>query len=384
MIQRARTLAQAGLSPAEILRVISRETGRSSETVRMTIRRYDRQHPETAVLASRHVPARQEADEELYAHYRRGESVSALAFRYGRTQSSVNRAIRRIGAQRIADLPLAYVPNPEFGRPGAEKEILGPAPEPEHAPRKPRVPAGIPAYLASLYEVPLLTPGQEKHQFRRFNYLKYRAVQLREELDPQRPNRRRMDEIERLYEEIVAAKNELVRANLRLVVAIAKRYLGSQEQFFDLVSDGNMSLMRAVEKFDYALGNKFSTYASWAIKKNYARAFASQMQYCDRFRTSLDEVLCQKPEYRADPYEREMAQALRVRAVGRLLGCLDEREREIISHRFGLETDGRPQTLQEVGDRFGLTKERIRQLETRAMGKLRRAAQQAGIECPAA
>jgi RNA polymerase primary sigma factor/RNA polymerase sigma factor len=276
------------------------------------------------------------------------------------------------------------MPNPEFAAADAEKKILGPPPEPEQAARLPRVPAGIPAYLASLYEVPLLTPLQERYLFRKFNYLKYRAAQLREQLNPRRPNSRQMDEIERLYEQIVAVKNELLRANLRLVVAIAKRYLASQEEFFDLVSDGNVSLMRAVEKFDYALGNKFSTYASWAIKKNFTRAFASQMRHSDRFRTSLDEVLSQTMEYRANPRECEQAHTHQVRTVDRLLGCLDEREHEIISQRFGLGPEGMPQTLQEVGDRMGLTKERIRQLETRAMGKLRHAAQQAGIELPAA
>ena len=101
-----------------------------------------------------------------------------------------------------------------------------------------------------------------------------------------------MDEIEKLYGEAVALKNQIIRANLRLVVSIAKRHVGPLENFFDLVSDGNMSLIRAVEKFDYARGNKFSTYATWAVMKNFARTIPDEIKHRDRFRTSADEMFC--------------------------------------------------------------------------------------------
>ena len=88
----------------------------------------------------------------------------------------------------------------------------------------------MPPYLASLYEVPLLTREQEAHLFRKFNYLKYRAAKLREGLDPARAKSSVMDEIESLYEQVVATKNQIVRANLRLVVSIAKRHVGPGRQ----------------------------------------------------------------------------------------------------------------------------------------------------------
>ena len=92
-----------------------------------------------------------------------------------------------------------------------------------------------------------------------------------------------MDEIERLYDQAVTVKNQIVRANLRLVVSIAKRHVGPTDNFFELVSDGNMSLIRAAEKFDYARGNKFSTYASWAIMKNFARTIPDELQAARSF-----------------------------------------------------------------------------------------------------
>ena len=171
--------------------------------------------------------------------------------------------------------------------------------------KKPRLPSGLPAYMASLYEVPLLTREQEAHLFRKMNYLKYQASKLRETLDVDRPKRRLMDRIENLYEESVATKNQIISANLRLVVSIAKRYIGPAEDFFELVSDGNMSLIRAVEKFDVSRGNRFSTYATWAIMKNFARSIPAVLRHRDRFSTSHAEVFGATVDLRADPYEQE-------------------------------------------------------------------------------
>jgi RNA polymerase primary sigma factor len=240
----------------------------------------------------------------------------------------------------------------------------------------------LPPYLASLYEVPLLTREQEYHLFRRFNYLKHKATKLREKLDPARARTSEMDEIERLYEEAVKVKNQIVQANLRLVVSIAKRHVSGTEDFFGLVSDGNMSLIRAAEKFDYSRGNKFSTYASWAIMKNFARTIPDEFKHRDRFRTSQDEMFTAKADVRSDELGQETAQNLRELQVERILSRLDEREQKIIISRFGLNHSNEPLTLKEVGHELGVTKERVRQIEARALNKLRQAAQEEHIEVP--
>ena len=139
-----------------------------------------------------------------------------------------------------------------------------------------------------------------------------------------------MDQIEELYEEAVDTKNQIIRANLRLVVSIAKRHVGPVENFFELVSDGNMSLMRAVEKFDYSRGYKFSTYASWAIMKNFARTIPDEHRYRDRFRTSHGEMFTSTQDGRSDQFEQESSQSQRQWQVERILGRLDEREQKII------------------------------------------------------
>ena len=241
----------------------------------------------------------------------------------------------------------------------------------------------MPPYLASLYEVPLLTRKQEAYLFRKMNYLKYKAGRLRAKLDPDRPKRGLMDQIERLYDEAVSTKNQIIRANLRLVVSIAKRHVGPAQNFFELVSDGNMSLMRAVEKFDYGRGNKFSTYASWAVMKNFARTIPDEHRHRDRFRTSHAEMFTATEDERADPFEEEAQQTQREAQVERILERLDEREQRIIVRRFGLRRGQEPLTLKQVGAELGVTKERIRQIEARALSKLRKAAEEEKIEFPA-
>jgi len=384
IIDRARRLARAGACPAEITKRLAKRMGRSVETIRYTLKQYDQDHPELAIFPSATGPLDDDAKRNIYQQYRRGTPVETLAKRFCRTKTSIYRIINEMRARRIMELPLDYMPNPQFDKANAEKAILGPMPELDQPAKKTRLPSGLPPYLASLYEVPLLSREQEAHLFRKLNYLKHRASKLREQLDPAHAKSSLMDQIEQYYEQAVATKNQIVRANLRLVVSIAKRHVGNGENFFELVSDGNMSLIRAAEKFDYARGNKFSTYASWAIMKNFARTIPDELRHRDRFRTSQTEMFDATQERRTDQYEQESAQSQREFQIGRILERLDEREQKIIVSRFGLNHGREPLTLKEVGAELGVTKERIRQIEARALDKLRLAAQEEKIDLPEA
>ncbi len=382
IIDRARRLAHVGGCPSEITRRIARHMNRSVETVRYTLKQFDLKHPEMAIFPEQTGPLGDDAKLRIYQQYRRGESVETLAKRHCRTKTSIYRIINEMRAKRILELPLDFIDNPTFAQPGVEPEIMSPMPQGDTAPRKVRAPSGLPPYLASLYEVPLLNREQEYHLFRRFNYLKYKATHLRETIDPARAKSSVMDEIEKLYEDAVQTKNRIVQANLRLVVSIAKRHVNSSDDFFTLVSDGNMSLIRAVEKFDYSRGNKFSTYASWAIMKNFARTIPEEFKHRDRFRTTADEMFSAQADNRSDQVEQETAQFQREQQIGKILSRLDEREQRIIINRFGLERGREPLTLKEVGAEMGVTKERVRQIEARAINKLRQAAQEEHIELP--
>jgi RNA polymerase primary sigma factor/RNA polymerase sigma factor len=379
IIDRARRLATAGGGQSEISRRLAKRSGRSVETIRSTIRQFDQQHPELAIFPDMTGPLTEAQKTRIYQAFKRGMSVDKLMKQFGRTKTTIYRVINEVRAQRIMELPLEFIPNPRFSRKGAEKAILGPMPESDAPVKKARRPSGLPPYLASLYEMPLLSREQEAHLFRKYNYLKYRAAKLRDELDPSQPKSSLMDEIEDLHQQAVATKNEIARANLRLVVSIAKRHVTPDQNFFELVSDGNMSLLRAIEKFDFARGNKFSTYASWAIMKNFARTIPGEFKHRDRFRTSQEELFAATQEHRGNPLVEEGAQQTREAQIERILRRLDDREQKIIIGRFGLDHAQEPQTLKEVGASLGVTKERIRQIEARALSKLRQAAQEEKI-----
>ena len=370
----ARRLALAGACPADVHRRIAIRLNRSVETIRYTIKRHDQDHPPEAVFPVADGRLRPENCERIYQHYQRGETVESIANRYHRSKASIYRVILSQRAEHIMQLPLDCIPNALFSRKSAEKVVNEPYPGLHDAAKRVRRPSGLPAYLASLYEVPLLTREQEVWLFRKFNYLKHKATTLRAELDVDRPSARLMDQIDRLYGEIVEIKNGIVRANLRLVVSIAKRRVAAGDSFFDLVSDGNMSLIRAVEKFDYARGNKFSTYGSWAIIKNYARTIPDEHRRRDRFRAADMELLQSATDRRSDEYQQRLAETDRLKQVGKFLDRLDSREQTIIIRRYGLDHDREPQTLKEVGSALGVTKERVRQIEAKAMEKLRVAA----------
>ncbi|MEX0612969.1 MAG: helix-turn-helix domain-containing protein, partial [Pirellulales bacterium] len=170
IIDRARRLASAGGGQSEVSRRLAKRAGRSVETIRSTIRQFDKQHPEMAIFPDMSGPLTEVQKTRIYQAFKRGASVDKLTKQFGRTKTTIYRVINEVRAQRIVELPLDFIPNPGFSRKGADKAILGPLPESETPTKKARRPSGLPPYLASLYEMPLLTREQEAHLFRKYNY----------------------------------------------------------------------------------------------------------------------------------------------------------------------------------------------------------------------
>jgi RNA polymerase primary sigma factor len=286
------------------------------------------------------------------------------------------------------------------------------------------------AYLKQIGKVPLLNAEQEVELAKRIEAGLYAAERLRqadekgEELSPEL--RRDLMWIVRDGER---AKNHLLEANLRLVVSLAKRYTGRGMAFLDLIQEGNLGLIRAVEKFDYTKGYKFSTYATWWIRQAITRAMADQartiripvhmvevinklgriqrellqdlgreptpeelakemdispekvleIQQYAREPISLDQTIGDEGDSQLGDFIEDSEAVVAVDAVSfsllqdqlqQVLQTLSEREAGVVRLRFGL-TDGQPRTLDEIGQVYGVTRERIRQIESKTMSKLR-------------
>jgi len=391
VLRRARRLARVGATLTEVSRRIARRLGRSVETVRYTIKNYDREHPDQALFPNLTGPLDADAKQTIYSFYRRGITVEKLAERFQRTRTSMYRIINEVRAQRLLEQPLDYIYHPSFDEPALAAAILAPMPDAEEYEAKRRMmraPKDVPPELASLYEVPLLNKEQEQHLFRQMNFLKYQAAQLRnqlrkdggDEVDPTRVRIQTLKDIEEWQAQANAVKDRLINANMRLVVNIAKRHTAQTDNFFELLSDGNMSLIRAVEKFDFGRGFKFSTYASWAIMKNFARSIPDEVHRRERFVTGHEEVFEAAPDLRSDEHELVASQERAKQNVNRLLELLEPREREIIRMRAGMDDHGSGMTLEQIGQQFDITKERVRQLHARAMKKLRSFAEAQHLE----
>jgi RNA polymerase primary sigma factor len=392
IVRRAARLARVrGSTLTEITRRIARRLGRSPETIRYTLKNFDREHPGQALFPDATGPLDPEMKQAIFTSYRRGIDVTTLAKEVRRTPTSIYRVINEVRAERILAHPLEYIYHPCFDDRSKEAEIIADMPDAaayEAKRRTMRAPKDVPAELASQYEWPLLTKDQEQHLFRKMNYLKFKADRLRSavrtptgKIDPAHARSKQdLDRIEDLQARANEVKDLLVKANMRLVTSIAKKHSAQTDNFFELLSDGNMSLLRAVEKFDFGRGFKFSTYASWAIMKNFARSIPEEKHRRERYATGHEDLFDVAPDNRTDEQECLQSAELAAKQVNRLLEHLDPRERQILRLRAGLDEDRRQRTLEEIGKEMGITKERVRQLNVRIMKKLRDIAQSQHLE----
>ncbi|HYI60772.1 MAG TPA: RNA polymerase sigma factor RpoD [Acidimicrobiales bacterium] len=329
--------------------------------------------------------------------------------------------------------------------PGAPRRVLDSRPRPAPSAgnrRPPRITVGeksaggsgdsVRIYLREIGRVPLLNGPQEVDLAQRIEAGADAAERLADlsaadGLDSLAFAERRR--LERICRDGEQAKSQLIQANLRLVVSVAKRYVGRGMQLLDLIQEGNLGLMRAVEKFDWTKGFKFSTYATWWIRQAITRAIADQsrtiripvhmvesinkvhriqrqmLQELEREPTveelavkvdmlpsrvreilriaqdplSLDSPVGETDDSNLSDFIEDMqaeapadaaARTMLVDAVVEAMSELNEREQQVVRLRFGLE-DGQSRTLEEVGREFGVTRERIRQIESKTLAKLR-------------
>jgi len=381
VIRRARALGGKGeLSQYQIIKQISSSIGRSPETVRYTIHNYDKSNPETRVFDGPGGVLKPATAGELYRLYRQGCSVKELMKRFKRSRSSVYRIVNRRRAKSLLAMKIDFIASDEFLEDDAKRKILGKEVNvPDHVlpgVAEPPNLAGeslLPEYLQRLKGTPVLSRERELELFRRYNYLKYLACVTRAGMKATQAKGGRLTRIEKYLAEVERIKTMIIESNLRLVVGIANKHVGSGTSLVDLVSEGNFSLMRAVEKFDYTRGFRFATYASWAIAKDYARKIPAEAARRDKAaaasleRVQQDQRTTAAADFAAiESAQRSLAQVIKDE--------LDEREQYIILHHFGFVGSAvrkKKKTLKQIGEDLNLTKERVRQLELGALQKLR-------------
>ncbi len=234
--------------------------------------------------------------------------------------------------------------------------------------------------ISRLCETGLLSADQEVVLFRTMNQLKYGVNVLRSRLNPKRPAVKIMDLIAEFLQEAEAIRNHIVSANVRLVIAIVKRLTGPQHHFDEFVSDGTLSLMQVVEKFDFDRGFRFSTYAYRAITRTVYRKMANLHKQESRVMTTSDDMLMEVPNRQELSLSEQTWANLRG-LLGQFLDKLDSREQLIIHARYALGNTNKSQTFQSLADSLGVSKERVRQLERRAVKKLQSLASKVDLDC---
>lgn len=239
-------------------------------------------------------------------------------------------------------------------------------------------PMGEMLYANRLREWPLLSRDDEFRLFSRMNGLRREAETLRAALAAGRGDRGSIRRIRRRLQSARQVRNYIVSCNLRLLVSVAGAAVQRPGELDDLVSEGQLALIRAVELFDYTRGLRFSTYATWAIRNTLARSQQKNARYRHRFTVGLDAGGLDQPCDRSpEPEFSDAPPAPQV--VQRLLRGLPDRERTVLELRFGLTKSGRELRFREIGEELGVSTERARQLVSRGLLKLQDLAQDAGV-----
>jgi RNA polymerase primary sigma factor len=266
-----------------------------------------------------------------------------------------------------------YIHNADFTLPAAESEFLGDeflSDCDDGSTRRSSKKVNLPPHLIGLTETKLLTPAQETQLFQRVNFLRYKAVRILERCQDQQISQWDMERVRGLLRAANWHRDQIVKANVRLVISIVKKFVNPQCAFDDLLSDGIMALIRSVDKFDYQLGFRFSTYATQVVRRNSYRFVMERQDERLKVTNSITESGLDVP---CEPSTSSMSEVRWNTLRGHLRGMLDmldKREKLIIRARFSLGGHREVKTLQRLADRLGISKERVRQLEKRALEKL--------------
>jgi len=361
IIERAVVLAEKGtLSRHRIIMELAGQFGRAPETIRSLLVKCDKNPRGKSIFRRSPGKLHPRDIRQICRLYNQGASISDLMRKFDRSRSSIYRVINKRRAIELLGRRVTYVDSLEFHSPAASEFILSDGDLPQS------VSGGD-----SAREV--LTRRQETELFRRYNYVKFCACRLLEQITPQHCPSRHLRRIEDYLARAERIKKVIIEANLRLVASIAGRHAATREEFADLIGEGNISLMRAVEKFDYTRGYRFSTYATWAIAKDFAKKIPTETLRPDR--GAGGDMLHIQHDLRIGKVVDFAALERAGRSLQEVINdTLTEREQYIVRNHYALEAGPvrkKPKTLRQIGVELNLSSERVRQIELVALQKLR-------------
>lgn len=290
--------------------------------------------------------------------------------------------VLRDRAKALLNLEIEFIDNASFRKVSVREEILGTdtLPSDGETVGSGNSESELPPHLARLCDAALLTKEAEQTLFRKMNFLKFRANSLRTRLDLDDPQADKIDEIHHLLGQAKAIRDHIIQANMRLVISIVKKFVSPSFSFDELLSDGIVILMNAVEKFDYDRGFRFSTYAYRSIMRNAYRKVMDRKKENARFAAVDEETIEGSIEESGTASMDEKTWDRLRKMLSKFLGNLDKRERLIVRARYALGQHRTIQTFQSIADKLGVSKERVRQLEQRAVGKLQQMASETHVD----
>jgi len=389
----------------EALRRTAKRYRRSIETVRRILQDYESSPSGTQLFAKRPCGMSAQEQGKIFMLYERRVELANLMQRFGRSRSNIYWAIQMERAARLRNLQIHYMHSDEFEQEkNSASFIVGPdglfestVMESSHSKTKlqknQQIPSGpwdpgvknthaakpiglLETYVKDVKHDGLLNKRQERFLFRKYNYLKYEAKTLQEQLGKKNNRLRLITRMRLCLAQAKHLRERLIRCNLGLVLSASRKHTRSDAEMLDLVSEGNMALMNAVEKFDYTRDIKFSTYATWAIMKRFASFMTAKRRHMQYLID--DELLEVAHDLRVNKGNVAEVESAR-RSLDEIMDdILEWREKVIVREHYGLANfeklpgKRKAKSFNQIGTTLGLSKERVRQIELVALNKLRR------------
>lgn len=369
LVTRARRLVSQGLWPEETARRLASRARRSPLAVLSYLKQFEQTAGNAAIFDRAASPPNARQVALATQALRRGAPPRTVAARLQLSRYAVYRILMDRELGRLRAHRVRFIDDPLYHQPDAQTAITEMCSQRclEGATEEVAVPGELPSYLRELYRTPLLTPARERSLFLALNYWKMRLAESQAALSPATARWRDVQRGRALAERVAAVRNEIVTANLRLVVSVAKKHLRQALSLMDLVSEGNVTLLRTIDSFDVHRGYRFSTYATFALMRCFARAIPQMLHRQAAGQEPLLQV--------ADPHSARSFELVDARErLATLFRRLNPREQEILSSSFGLQETRTPESYGELGSRLGISRQRVQQIERGALLKLRSSA----------